>query len=361
MPVKAAVCRAFGQPLVIEEIGIDPPGQGEVMVRLAACAICHSDIAAMDGAWGGSLPAVFGHEAAGIVEQTGPGVTGLAEGDPVIVTLIRSCGGCHYCARGAPVLCETEFTLDGESRLRAGGDEPLRQGLGTGAFAERVVVHASQTATIPEDVPLESACLLACGVITGYGAVVNTARVPAGSSVAVVGTGGVGLNSIQGAALSGAEPVIAVDTSDEKLAAALRFGATHAVNPANSDAGEAVRAATGGRGAEFAFITVGAKSAIQQGMTLLCRGGALVVVGMPASGVMSEYEPAQFAHDSQRILGSKMGSADLRVDVPKLVSLYREGRLRLDELVTGRYPLDQINDAVASARRGDALRNVIVF
>lgn len=359
--MRAAVCRAFGQPLTIEEIAIGPPAHGEIAVRLAACAICHSDIAAMDGAWGGDLPAVFGHEAAGIVEETGPGVTGLMVGDPVIVTLIRSCGDCHFCAHGAPVLCESTFALDGRTLLHTADGAPLRQGLGTGAFAERVVVHASQAEKIPEAIPMDSACLLSCGVITGYGAVVNTARVPSGSSVAVVGTGGVGLNSIQGAALSGADPVIAVDTSDEKLEAAVRFGATHTVNPAKSDAAAEVRAVTHGRGADFAFIAVGAKAAIQQGMTLLCRGGTLVVVGMPASGVMAEYEPAQFAHDSQRILGSKMGSADLRTDVPKLIGLYLDGRLKLDELVTGRFPFDRINDAIASSRRGEALRNVIVF
>ncbi len=359
--MKAAVCHEFGKPLVVQEIEIASPQAGEIKVKLAACAICHSDILYMDGAWGGVLPAVYGHEAAGVVEEVGPGVTGFDSGDHVVVTLIRSCGCCHFCSQGQPVMCETTFRLDEDGPLRSKDGDTIHQGLRTGAFAERVVVDASQVVRVPEDLPLDSASLLACGVITGLGAVVNTAEVRPGSTVAVVGTGGVGLNSVQGAVLGGARTVIAIDLSDDKLAASKSFGATDTVNPAKEDAAQAVRALSEGRGADYVFVTVGAKAAIEQGFGLLCRGGTLVIVGMPASGVTAAFDPATFANEGQRVLGSKMGSARLQVDVPKLVDLYRQGRLKLDELISGRYPLEEINEAVASARRGEALRNVILF
>ena len=359
--MKAAVCREFAKPLAIETVELAPPGAGEVRVKLAACAICHSDVLYMEGAWGGTLPAVYGHEAAGIVEAIGPGVTGVRPGDRVVVALIRSCGGCHYCAQGQPTLCESTFPLDEISPLRAVDGSPIFQGLRTGAFAEAVVVDASQVVPLPRDMPLEAASLLACGVITGVGAVTNTAGVPAGSSVVVIGTGGVGLNCVQGAALSGAQPVIAMDLSGAKLETARAFGATHAVNPGEEDAGEAVRRATGGRGADFVFEAAGSKAAIEQGLGLLARGGALVIVGMPASGVTVEVDPGTVAGVGQRILGSKMGSARLPVDIPRLVDLYHAGRLKLDELISGRYPLEGVNEAVAGVQRGEALRNVIVF
>ncbi len=359
--MKAAVCYEFGKPLVIEDLSIDPPKAGEVKVRLAACAICHSDIHYMEGAWGGVLPAVYGHEAAGVVEEVGDGVAGIAPGDHVVVTLIRSCGHCYYCAQGDRHICDTKFPLDREQRLHKEGEDKVYQGLRTGAFAEYVVVEESQLAVIPKDVPLESASLLACGVITGLGAVVNTAAVPSGSSVVVIGTGGVGLNSVQGARLCGAHPIIAMDLSDDKLTAAKNFGATHGINPKNQDAKEVVLSLTDGRGADYVFVTVGSTKAIEQGLGLLRKAGSLVIVGMPAIGETFDVEALDFADASQRIMGSKMGSTRLNVDIPKLVSLYQEGRLKLDELISGRYPIEEINEAIASVNRAEALRNVIVF
>jgi Zn-dependent alcohol dehydrogenase len=359
--MKAAVCHAFGQPLEIRDIAIAAPQAGEVKVKLAACAICHSDIHYMDGAWGGVLPAVYGHEAAGVVEAVGPGVPGLAPGDHVVVTLIRSCGSCHFCSQGKSVMCETSFRLDQDGPLRSADGAAIHQGLRTGAFAEQVLVDASQVVGVPKDLPLDSASLLACGVITGLGAVTNTAEVRPGSDVVVIGTGGVGLNSVQGAVLSGARTIIAIDLSEGKLTAARAFGATHTLDPAKVDAKDAVGSLTWGRGADYVFVTVGAKAAIEQGFDLLSRGGTLVIVGMPASGVTTAFDPTTFANEGRRVLGSKMGSARLRVDVPKLVDLYRQGRLKLDELISERYPLEGINDAIASVRRGEALRNVIVF
>jgi Zn-dependent alcohol dehydrogenase len=359
--VKAAVCREFGQPLRIEEVTIAAPSEGEVSIRLAACAICHSDIMYMDGAWGGTLPAVYGHEASGVVEAVGPGVTHLKPGDHAVVTLIRSCGACPFCDNGETALCDSSFHLDDSPPLHDAGGHVLQQGLKTGAFAEQVVVDASQVAAIPKDIPLDRAALLACGVITGLGAVTNTAKVPAGASVVVIGTGGVGLNSVQGAALSGADPIIAVDLSADKLTVAKSFGATHGFDPRSSDVAAEVRALTEGRGTDYVFATVGSKRAMEEGLGYLRAGGSLVMVGIPADGVSLEVPAADFASSGQRVIGSKMGSSRVDVDIPRLVGLYGEGRLKLDELISGRFPLERINEAVDEVRRGEALRNVIVF
>lgn len=359
--MKAAVCHEFGKPLVIEEVSIAEPAEGEIKVKLAACAICHSDIFYADGAWGGVLPAVYGHEAAGVVESVGPGVTTVVPGDHVVVTLIRSCGHCHYCAQGLAVTCETRFPLDEASPITGEGGRAFTQGLRTGAFAEQVVVQASQAVVVPKDLPLDTASLLACGVITGFGAVANTADLKPGADAVVIGAGGVGLNSIQGAAIRGAKTIVAIDIAESKLEAARRFGATHAIDGRSDDLPGRVRALTGGRGADYVFVTVGAKAAIQQAFPLTARGGAVVLVGMPPDGVTTDMDPGALASDNQRILGSKMGTARIQVDIPYLVSLYRQGRLKLDELISGRYPLAEINEAIASVKRGEALRNVIVF
>ena len=359
--MKAAVCREFGKPLVIEEVNLADAGPGEVKVKLAATAICHSDISYADGAWGGDLPAVYGHECAGVVESVGLGVTTVKVGDPVVVTLIRSCGHCHGCVRGMPVTCSTQFPLDAKSPITDKGGKPLIQSMRTGGFAEQVLVHESQCVTISGNVPMTSASLLACGVITGFGAVTNTARVPAGSHVVVIGTGGVGLNSIQGARVSGARTVIAVDIADNKLEAAKGFGATHGINSSKENVLERVMQLTDSRGADYVFVTVGAKGAFDSSYAMLAKGGSTVLVGMPASGVMSEIDPGTMAAYSQNVLGSKMGSARIQVDIPNLVDLYQQKRVKLDELITKTYPLEQINEAIAAVKRGEALRNVIVF
>ncbi|MGI9408283.1 MAG: Zn-dependent alcohol dehydrogenase [Hyphomicrobiaceae bacterium] len=359
--MKAAVCREFNAPLVIEDVQLAVPGPGEIRVKTAACAICHSDISYADGAWGGNLPAVYGHEASGVVEEVGPGVRNIAVGDHVVVTLIRSCGSCHYCSRGEQVVCSTAFPLDRQSPLTNASGESYEHGLRTGGFAEQMVVDQSQAVVVSKDMPLDSASLLACGVITGFGSVVNTAGMEAGSNVVVIGTGGVGLNAVQGAALAGANRVIAVDISEDKLKAARAFGATDTINATANDASKQVKALTGGRRADYVFVTVGVKSAIQQAFSFLGRSGSIVLVGMPESGVMVDFDPGILAAIGQRIIGSKMGSSRIQVDIPMLVDLYNQKRLKLDELITGRYPLDQINDAIAGVKNGTALRNVIVF
>ena len=325
MKTKAAVCRAFGAPLIIEMVELAEPGRGEVLIRTAACAICHSDIFYIDGAWGGELPAVYGHEAAGVVEAVGPDVTRLKVGDHVVATLIRNCGFCPACTEGAPVFCEEVFPLDRLTPLHDGAGRPIVHGLRTGAFAEHMVVDQSQAVAIPKDMALDSAALIACGVLTGLGAVINTAGVKAGSSVVVIGCGGVGLNSIQGARIAGASPIIAIDVEPLKLAAAREFGATGTINAKSEDVVERVAALTGARKADWVFVTVGVKGAAEQGVSLMKRNGATVLVGMPPSGVTATIDPGWLAADGQRILGSKMGSARPAIDVPRIVQLYSRG------------------------------------
>jgi S-(hydroxymethyl)glutathione dehydrogenase/alcohol dehydrogenase len=359
--MKAAVCYEFGKPLVIEDVDIDPPQKGEVKVRLNTTAVCHSDIHDIRGDFGGELPFVAGHESAGYVEEVGENVTLVKPGDPVVVSLLASCGRCFYCMTGRPHMCEAEWPLDKESRLRGKRGQSLRKMVKVGGFAEYVIVAESQAVPVPKDMPLDRAALLACGVITGFGAVVNRAQVEPRSSVIVVGTGGVGLNSVQGAAISGAYPVIAVDVSDSKLEAAREFGATHTVNAGRKDAIEAVKQLTSGRGADYVFVTVGSTAAMRQGFLMSAPRGMTVMVGLPPAGESLTFSPFEFIKDERTLTGSFMGTTRLRVEIPQLVALYQAGQLKLDELITGRYPLEQINEAIESVERGEALRNVIVF
>lgn len=361
--MRAAVCRAHGAPLAIEDLRLDPPQDGEVRVEVAACAICHSDIAYAQGAWGGELPAVYGHEAAGFVREVGPGVTGVGPGARVVVSLLRSCGTCFFCTNGEPHLCEREFPADRFPRLHTDAGEPVVEAMRTGAFAEEVVVDQSQVAVVPDRVPLDVASLLGCGVITGVGAVVDKVRVTPGSSVVVVGTGGVGLNVVQGAALAGAATIVAVDTSPGKRAKAVSFGATHVLDPTEEDPAGAVRALTGDRGADYAFVTVGRADVMERALGYVRRGGTVAVLGMPPNDETFGVVAVDLVHDDVRVVGCKIGAGSGRLSdvIPRLVRLYEEGRLKLDELVTGRYPLEGINEAIAAASRPDAVRNVVVL
>jgi Zn-dependent alcohol dehydrogenase len=357
---RAAVCRSFGAPLTVEEVVIAPPARDEVRIRVEACAICHSDVAYADGAWGGELPAVFGHEACGVVEEVGAGVDSPVTGQRVIVGLVRYCGTCDRCRDGEPALCTSTFALDRQSPISSAGGEPIAQGLRCGAFAELVTVHSSQAVPIPAEIPTTSACLIGCGVMTGLGAVENTVRVGAGTSVVVIGAGGVGLNAIQGAVIAGADPVVAVDVSAGKLTAALAFGATHGIDATRADPVAEVRTLTNG-GADVVVSTAGSASAVEQGLACARRGGSLVVVGMPPGGHVASFDPGLLAHDGKRILGSKLGSSRPHAFVPRIAALYAGGALKLDELVTATYPLEDIDAAMLAMRRGDAIRNVLVF
>lgn len=355
--MKAAVTRAFGAPLVIEELELAPPGPGEIEVATKAVAICHSDIIYTDGGWGGEPPLVLGHEAAGEVLTVGAGVEDLAPGDRVCVTLIRGCGHCPCCAAGHMSHCKAPFPLNARSPLIDAAGKPVGQGLKTAAFAERMVVAREQAAKLTGDIGWAQASLLSCGVITGYGAVTNAAGLRPGASAVVIGAGGVGLNAVQGAALSGAGQVVVVDISAEKLEIAPAFGATHTVNASDPDAVKQVRRITGG--ADFVFVTVGATVAMAQAYQMLGIGGAAVLVGMPPSGHMSEIDPLLLADAGQKIIGSKMGQARVSVDIPMLEQSYYDGRLKLDELVTGRFSFDDINAAMDATRAGKGVRNVI--
>ncbi|MFK7880012.1 Zn-dependent alcohol dehydrogenase [Roseobacter sp.] len=358
--IKAAVCHTFGAPLMVEEIVLRAPEMGEVEITLDAVAICHSDISYAEGAWGGSLPAVYGHEAAGIVTAIGAGVRGLKEGDSVVVTLIRACGTCGSCAGGKPTLCETPYDGDhGPIKTATGGK--LHQAMATGAFAEKVVVDQNQVVRIAPDIPKEAASLIACGVITGVGAVVNAAELRAGQDVVVIGAGGVGLNAIQGARIAGARRIVAVDMSAEKLETAIEFGATDGVLATQESPWKDAFKALGGRGADAVIVTVGAIPAYDQAPRYLAQGGKVIMVGMPHSGAGSTYEPVVLAALGQGMVGSKMGDVVIQRDIPWMVDLYGQGRLKLDELISGRWRLDQINEAIADTKSGAARRNVIVF
>lgn len=357
--IKAAVCHDFSRPLSIEEVELRAPLGGEVEVTLGAVAICHSDISYAGGAWGGTLPAVYGHEAAGRISAVGPGVTGLAPGDYVVVTLIRACGSCLTCSDGRPYLCETPYDGDtGPLSTLDGGT--LHQAMACGAFAERVVVHHSQVVRVPETIPVDAASLLACGVITGVGGVVNAAGLRAGQDVVVIGAGGVGLNAIQGARIAGARRIVAVDMTEEKLSIAREFGATDGVLATEDKPWRAAKEAMG-RGADAVLITVGAIPAFDSAPAYLARGGKAIMIGMPHTGAMSTYEPGMVAATGQSLIGSKMGDTVIRRDIPWLADLYGQGRLKLDELISGRWRLEQINDAIADTKTGSAKRNVIVF
>jgi Zn-dependent alcohol dehydrogenase len=357
--IKAAVCHDFGQPLTIEMVELRAPEMGEVEVKLAACAICHSDITYIDGGWGGSLPAVYGHEAAGHVTAIGAGVRGISVGDPVVVTLIRACGGCAHCASGAPYMCDTPYDGDLGPLATAEGGK-LHQAMASGAFAEKVVVDQSQVVVLPATMPLQQASLLACGVITGVGAVVNAAGLRAGQDCVVIGAGGVGLNAIQGARIAGARRIVAVDMSEAKLEIAREFGATDGVLATDPEPWKAAKEAMG-RAADAVFVTVGSAKAYDTAINYVGKGGNIILIGMPHVGQASTYELGNLAAWSQGMIGSKMGNTVIRRDIPWMVDLYEQGRLKLDELISGRWALEQINEAIADTRTGSAKRNVIVF
>ncbi|WP_120634353.1 Zn-dependent alcohol dehydrogenase [Ruegeria sp. EL01] len=358
--IKAAVCRAFNEPLVIEEVRLAAPGTGEVEVTLDAVAICHSDISFADGAWGGFLPTVYGHEAAGVITAIGDAAGEFKVGDPVVVTLIRACGSCPSCAGGKPTICETPYdTIKGP--LQTADGEPLQQAMACGAFAEKVVVSHRQIVKIPESLPKDLASLLSCGVITGVGAAVNAAGLRPGQDVVVIGAGGVGLNAIQGARIAGARRIVAVDMTENKLEIAKEFGATHGVLGSLKEPWKAAYKALGRRGADAVLITVGAIPAYEQAPRYLGPGGKAIMIGMPHSGDEARYEPVILAALGQGLVGSKMGDVVIQRDIPWMIDLYEQGRLKLDELISGRWSLDQINDAIKDTKSGSAKRNVIIF
>ncbi len=359
--MKAAVCYEYAKPLVIEDINIAPPGPGDVKVKLAATAVCHSDIHIIKGELPFPPPLVAGHESAGYVTEVGEGVTNVKVGDHIVASLLISCGKCKYCTTGRPHLCEAQWPRAAKSPFTTKDGTPLAQAILIGSWAEETIIHESQCVKIPDDMPMDSACMLACGVITGFGAVVWRAKPGIGEACVVIGCGGVGLNAIQGAALSGAYPVIAVDTVDGKLEAAKKFGATHGVNSKTSNAVEEIKKLTGGYGADYCFVTVGAIECMNESVDMIGPSGTAVWVGLPKFSDRAPIAPDALIRWEKTVTGCYMGSTNLRNDIPKLVALYQAGKLKLDELITHRFPLEQINEAIDEVLAGKALRNIIVF
>jgi S-(hydroxymethyl)glutathione dehydrogenase/alcohol dehydrogenase len=360
--MRAAVLYEVGKPLVVEEVDLDPPQPREVLVRIAATGVCHSDLHYIKGDLLMPLPAVLGHEAAGIVEAVGRDVTSVRPGDHVILLFAPACGRCRYCDSGRPHLCEMRSRVrgrmpDGTSRLHVRGRD-LSHFTCVSSWADLAVVPESGVLLIDRDLPLSVGALLGCAVTTGIGAVVNTARVAPGSSVAVIGLGGVGLNVVQGARIAGAATIIGVDMLEHRLAAAARLGATHTVDARRDDPVKVIRDLTGG-GADYAFEAIGRGATVRQAVDCLARGGTAVAVGLPPAREELALSGVALVLNEKTLRGCFYGSARLRVDIPRLVSLYRGGRLVLDDLITATFPLERVNEAVATLDRGDGLRSVL--
>ncbi len=363
--MRAAVLYSFNEPFKVEKVELQAPRQGEVMVKLAASGVCHSDLSIQRGILPMPPPIIIGHEGAGTIETVGAGVTSVKKGDHVILTWLYSCGRCRDCGRGKPHLCDTAAMAtmtgamyDGTTRFTVGGDEMRHW---CGSFSEYTVVPEQAVIPIRADVPLESACLVGCGVMTGVGAAMNTAKVEPGDHVAVIGCGGVGLNVIQGAAICGAEKIIAVDLVDKKLQMAKQFGATHTVNPKQGDMVDQIRSFTDGKGVDFAFEVVGNVTVIQQAFQSVRRGGKLVAVGVPAFGSEVSFPAVVFPLEEKGVIGSYYGSPRFRFDMPRILDLYMAKKLKLDELVSRKLPLDQINTAMEIMEQGEVARSVIVY
>jgi len=359
--MKAAVVYEFGKPLTLEEVDIAEPGKGEIKIKVKATAICHSDIHDWKAEMPGGVPFIGGHETAGYVEKVGAGVTSVKSGDPVVVSLLAHCGKCYYCITGMPHLCEHRFDPPRNPRVKNKKGQTLDLKGNIGGFAEYVVVDESQVVKLPKDMKLDRAALIACGVITGFGGVVNRAKVRPFQSVVVMGAGGVGINSIQGAAYVGAYPIIAVDVLESKLKMAMDFGATHMVNSKDPDAADQILKLTKGRGAEWVFVTVGSVAAIKQGMSFTGVRGTTAIIGLPNYRNELSFSPLDIIPTEKNIIGSFMGATNLQIDIPNLVTMYQNGKLKLDELITGRFPLKDIDKAMAITATGEGLRNVIMF
>lgn len=367
MKARAAVLFEVGKPLELCEVDVDPPREGEVLIRMAAGGVCHSDLHAMTGHLVAPLPAILGHEGAGVVAEVGPGVRSLKPGDHVVPLWRLSCGQCEYCTAERPALCPagtqirmTGRLLDGTTRFRFRGQE-IKHFAGVSAFSEYTVVPEGAALRIPEDLPLDRAALLGCAVITGVGAVIHCARVRPGSSVAVFGAGGVGLNVIQGAHLAGASTIIAVDVVERKLGFARQFGASHTVDARAGDPVAQVRALTGGRGVDYAFEVVGTPATMRQAYDCLAKRGVAVVVGVSPMTAEVAVPVMSLVFEERVLTGSLYGSSRPRLDIPRLVELYRGGRLKLDELLTRTYPFAEINEAYAALERGEVARSVVTF
>lgn len=356
--MKAVVFRGRDHPVSVEEVGIKDPGPGEVRVALKAAGLCHSDVSVIDGTIPYPVPVVLGHEGAGIVEAVGAGVTAVREGDAVLLSTLAHCGRCPACEVGRPTECRNApspkdtlpFTVDGK---------PAFQFANTSTFTEQTVVKEQSAIPIDARVPFDRACLIGCGIMTGYGAVVNRAKVETGATMAVFGVGGIGLNCVQGGVLSGAAKIIAVDVVPQKLEWAKRFGATHVIDSSKEDAVAAIKDLTGG-GADYTFEAVGNLKVIKQALQALGPGGSLTIVGVPELGSSLDFVVKEL-YQNKAILGCRYGTARPRRDFAMLADLYLSGRLKIDELITAHYSLDDFGRALDDLKQGHLARGVFVL
>ena len=374
MRVKAAVLGKTGvpppyavsRPLELLDLDLAPPGRGEILVRIKAAGLCHSDLSVIDGSRPRPTPMALGHEAAGIVEGLGEGVDDLSAGDHVVLVFVPSCGRCGPCAAGRPALCEPGARANGAGTLLSGERrlsfraEPVYHHLGVSAFATHAVVARESCVKIDPGLPLDIAALFGCAVLTGVGAVVNTAKVAPGASVAVVGLGGVGLSAVLGARLAGARQIVAVDLADDKLAFARALGATHVVNAGGKDALQTIRSLSGG-GVEVAFDMAGAVPALELAYAATARGGTTVTAGLPHPDKRITLAPVTLVAEERTLKGSYIGSAAPLRDVPRLIGLFQAGKLPVDALLTHRLRLEEINDGFDRLREGIGVRQVVVF
>jgi S-(hydroxymethyl)glutathione dehydrogenase/alcohol dehydrogenase len=362
---KAVLVREHGTVLV-EEVNVESPGPGEVMVKIEACGVCASDAAAVSGKMPLPPPLILGHEGAGVIEEVGEGVTDLAVGDKVLMSFIPQCGTCRFCASGEGQLCDDHakvfFSLpDGSTRVKDKDGNQLFIFSGCGCMAQYTTVIRNSVVKIDPDLPSDKACLVACGVLTGVGAALNTARVEAGSSAAVFGVGGIGLNVVQGCAIAGADKIIAVDLEDKKLEMAQAFGATHTVNPnTDGDPVAKIHELTGG-GSDYAFECIGAGPVVLQAFGAIRKGGHAVVVGVAGPTEQAPISPVMLTAQEKHLSGSWFGSGVPRRDYPRLLNLYRSNRLKLDELVTNTYSVDDAPRAFEDLKAGVNARGVILF
>lgn len=359
--MKAAMLRKVGEPLTIEEIAISKPGPREVLIKTAATGVCHSDLHFVKGLYPTPMPIVLGHESAGIVEQVGSQVSYVKPGDHVITCLSVFCGHCEHCLTGNMARCsspETSRGQDEDPRLSI-NDQPLPQFANLSSFAEQILCHEHALVKIRDDMPLDRAAVIGCAVMTGAGAVFNTAKVEPGSTVAVIGCGGIGLSSINGADIAGAGRIIAIDISDSKLETARKFGATDVINASEVDPVKAVRELTG-RGVHYSFEAIGLKETAEQAFGMITTGGTATIMGMIPVGQKIELSGSSFLME-KRIQGSSMGSNRFRVDMPRLVDFYLSGKLHLDEMISKRIKLEQVNEAFEDMEAGAVARSVIIF
>ena len=361
---KGAVLYNFFEPLRVESLKLKAPREDEVVVKMVASGVCHSDLSVQQAKLPFPPPVVLGHEGAGIVEEVGKGVRDLKPGDHVVLAWVANCGRCHYCDHGHPHLCDAGVlsAMSGQEFVFEKDGVDIARMACVGSFAERTVVRATSAIKVRDDVPLDRACLVGCGIMTGVGAAFNTVKVRPGQTVAVFGCGGVGLNVIQGAQLCGASRIIAIDLAPKKLELAKVFGATDTLNASDvSDVAEAIRSLTGGLGVDYAFEVIGAQQVIAQAFLSLKRGGAVVVVGVPPMGQEVSVPGAMIALEEKSLIGCLYGSGNLRRDMPLLIDLYMQKKLKIDELVSRRIKLEDVNSAFEAMEKGEVARSVIIY